>query len=325
MRALNYLLAMAAAGAMLAGCEKDDVIVDGPEPEPSSTYRPATLDSSPYCSRVFDYTPAPGQFIGETVTGGMTGNETTPALAAQWAEERLANGSFVSLGSFGGYIVVGFDHSITNSGGSYDFAIVGNAYVSAQGGSNEPGIVYVMQDANGNGLPDDTWYELRGSETGKADVRRDYSVTYYRPTADASPVEWVDSDGNRGTVDYIAFIHKQPSYYPQWIDAASYTLSGTLLPARNTEDAATGFWNNAPYGWGYADNFGSDILDPAAKDAAARTNGFAIANAIDAAGAAVDLKYIDFVKVQTGVLAKSGHLGEVSTEVFGVYDYHLLQ
>ena len=43
------------------------------------------------------------------------------------------------------------------------FAIQGNAFDS----SNEPGIVWVMQDVNGNGLPDDEWYELRGSETGE--------------------------------------------------------------------------------------------------------------------------------------------------------------
>lgn len=31
------------------------------------------------------------------------------------------------LGSFGGYVIVGFDHSIPNKGG-YDFAIQGNAF-----------------------------------------------------------------------------------------------------------------------------------------------------------------------------------------------------
>ena len=32
------------------------------------------------------------------------------------------------------------------------------------------------------------------------------------------------------------------------------------------------------------------------------------------------LAYIDFVKIQTGVLAQSGDLGETSTEVFSVRD-----
>ena len=32
---------------------------------------------------------------------------------------------------------------------------------------------------------------------------------------------------------------------------------------------------------------------------------------------------MDFVKVQTGIQAKSGWLGEISTEVFGVFDYNM--
>lgn len=309
----------------LASCEKDDVIIEDPvEPDkPESVYRPATAESSAYSTRVFEYTPAPGQFIGETVVGGMTGEETTPEAAAQWAEKRLESHQYVSLGSFGGYIVVGFDHSILANTNGYDLAVEGNPFLSTQGGSNEPGIVYVMQDTNGNGLPDDTWYELKGSETDKSGTRRDYSVTYFRPGSDNSPVQWVDCDGKSGTIDYLAMFHKQPSYYPQWIESDSYTLSGTLLASRNVHDSETGFWNNAAYAWGYADNFGEDILDPNTTDAESRTNGFRIANAIDAAANPVKLPFIDFVKVQTGVLAKSGPLGEVSTEVFCIYDYNI--
>lgn len=67
---------------------------------------------------------------------------------------------------FRGYIIVGFDHSIPNSGNQYDFCVQGNAF----DGSSEPGIVWVMQDINGNGLPDDEWYELKGSEAGKEET-----------------------------------------------------------------------------------------------------------------------------------------------------------
>jgi hypothetical protein len=54
-------------------------------------------------------------------------------------------------------------------------------------------------------------------------------------------------------------------------------------------------------------------------------NTFKISNAIDFEGNAVELKYIDFVKVQTSVNAKSGWVGEISTEVSGIYDYKLMQ
>ena len=50
-----------------------------------------------------------------------------------------------------------------------------------------------------------------------------------------------------------------------------------------------------------------------------------VSNAIDANGNKVDLKYIDFIKVQVGVNTKSGWLGEVSTEVFGFFDYSMIQ
>ena len=46
--------------------------------------------------------------------------------------------------------------------------------------------------------------------------------------------------------------------------------------------------------------------------------------AMDAWGNAAELQYIDFVKVQCGVNAKSGHLGELSTEVFSVVDYKMV-
>ena len=102
-------------------------------------------------NKVYDYTPAPGQFINELKTGGFDGTQTTMEAAIAYAEKRLAQENWVSLGGFGGYIVVGFDHSIDNSG-DYDLAILGNSF----SGSSEPGIVWVMQDENGNGLPDDT-------------------------------------------------------------------------------------------------------------------------------------------------------------------------
>lgn len=72
----------------------------------------------------------------------------------------------VSLGGFGGYIVVGFDHTIENKSGLCDFRVLGNAFYAngaSDYGSSEPGVIQVCYDANGNGLPDDGWYEIAGS------------------------------------------------------------------------------------------------------------------------------------------------------------------
>lgn len=276
--------------------------------------------SSKLWNKVYEYTPAPGQFINElSQNTGFIGNETTPQQAIEYATKRLNKKAHVSLGSFGGYIIIGFDHSIAPSGREYDFAIQGNAFNSSSGGSNEPGIVWVMQDINGNGQPDDEWYELKGSETGIDGTIQDYEVTYYRP-APRAHTPWVDSEGNSGSVDMNAY-HGQEYYYPNWIKEDSYTLYGTRLTPRNNQDPVTGYWANNAYEWGYVDNMGSDnLVGGNVIDGSGQRNGFKIANAIYHDGTPVKLQYIDFIKVQCGVLSKSGWLGEISTEVFSFED-----
>lgn len=253
---------------------------------------------------VYDYTPAPGQFIGEIKTGGFVSTETTHEDAIAYAESRLMDERFVSLGAFGGYIIVGFDRIVDNSEG-YDFSIGGNAF----DGSSEPGVVWVMQDENGDGKPNDTWYELSGSETGKAETIQNYTITYYRPEASKMDVAWSDNMGGSGIVEYLEDFHNQNFYYPAWIEADSYTLRGTLLKSRSYDSSGNGSkWVNPAFGWGYADNASTiDNLN--------RENHFEISNAIDEQGNAVKLEYIDFIKVQSAIQQQCGWIGEVSTEV----------
>ncbi len=286
------------------------VCVDASEKE---RMRPASGASSPFSNKVFEFLPAPGQFVDET------GSPATLTEANAWAEERLKSRRYVSLGAFGGYIIVGFDHSVPASETSYDLVIEGNAFLSDEGGSNEPGIVWVMQDVNGNGLPDDEWYELRGCEYDNKATRQNTYVTYFRPAGPGMNVEWTDADGKRGEVTFLSdLFDKDRVYFPAWITASSYTLYGTMIPARNTYDPSTGFWHNAPYGWGYADNIGSDEIKEG--DSYGQYNGFKFSNAVFADGTPVDLEYVDFVKVQTGVQAQSGPVGEISTEVLSFRD-----
>ena len=275
-------------------------------------YREATAASNSDCNRVYDYTPAPGQFIGDKYTAA------TPTEACSVALQRMQKGQYISLGGFGGYIVVGFDHSITNGEG-YDFAVGGNSFNS----SSEPGIVWVMQDENGDGEPNDTWYELAGSETGKSGTIRNYAVTYYRPSGAGMSVQWVDSMGNSGVIAYLPTYHKQDYYYPEWIAAESYTLSGTRLEARNYDKYGNGaMWIQPPYDWGYADNYSSidRLAEGEGSESTAMPNGFDISKAIDHRGESIELGFVDFVKVQTACNTSSGWLGENSTEVFGIYD-----
>ena len=260
-------------------------------------------------NKVFEYTPAPGQFINE----GMDGINT-PKAAADYALNQLERGLFVSLGGFGGYIVMGFDHSVRNSGG-YDIQIGGNSF----DGSSEPGIVYVMQDKNRNGLPDDTWYELKGSEYGKPETKSDYAVTYTRPIEDNDDITWIDNYGNKGVIEHNKF-HSQ-SYYPAWIEEDSYTLSGTCLNSQTVQDS--GIWKNKAFDWGYSDNFSA--VDKLSDQVQGNYNHFRISDAVTADGKPAMLQYIDFVKVQTGVNAQAGSIGEVSTEVFMTRDYNIIK
>ena len=73
------------------------------------------LTVNPYISRVFEYMPAPGQFIN---TLPAATEEDTPQTMAQKAEDAIANnaGGMICLGAFGGYVVFGFDHPVANSG-----------------------------------------------------------------------------------------------------------------------------------------------------------------------------------------------------------------
>lgn len=270
---------------------------------PEGTYkREAGPDSSPMANKVYEFTPAPGQFINEGYT------VSSAAEACGYAEDRLASSLFVSLGAFGGYLIAGFDHSVENKGG-YDLQISGNAHDS----SSEPGIVWVMQDENGNGLPDDTWYELRGSEYGKPETIMDYAVTYYRPEGPSMSVTWTDNRGNSGTIDYLGAYHRQEYYYPLWIKTDSYTLRGTRLQDRLEDANGNGtLWIGHPFEWGYVDNYGGEDIDK-----------FRISDAVRHDGTAADLSYIDFVKIQCGVQSKGGWTGEQSTEITLIRDLHL--
>ena len=293
------------------------------------------IAQSPYINRVYEYRPAPGQFVNE-----MPSYEEgdTPEDMARKAEECIAHDErvLISLGSYGGYVTFGFDHMIENRPGKMDFQILGNAFysnanpnpnASKEGGSCEPGIVMVSHDANGNGEPDDAWYELAGSEYDNPATVHNYRITYYRPDEnkertpnpdykfinDTSYVRWTDNMGNTGHV-YRNVYHHQ-SYYPQWIDADSLTFEGALLADNYVDESGMGnYYVQYAYAWGYVDNHPN--TDNRSK--------FNIEWAVDHEGKRVSLPGIHFVKVYCAVNQYCGWLGETSTEIMGAYDLHLV-
>ena len=322
----RLVLGMLLAGGLGVSCSEGEDVRD----------TPSGKGSTPYVTRVLDFRPAVGQFtnqLPEYEEGDTQETMNRKALEAIGNNRR----GMISLGGFGGYVVVGFDHTIENRAGLCDFRVLGNAFYAngqTEYGSSEPGVIEVAWDANGNGMPDaDEWYEIAGSsypaaaETwlGKAaeagnDVETilGYEITYYRPDKEpGAPTEeyirWKDNQGKSG---YKAMnsTHRQ-SYYPQWIDAAELTFRGTRLPQNGIDLSGVG--NNYAlykFGYGYADNELNNS-DRSAID---------IDWAVDGAGKPVSLPGVDFIRIHTGVNQENGWLGECSTEIMGVEDLHLL-
>lgn len=288
---------------------------------------------SPYTAIGYEYRPAPGQFVNQTPVYEEGDDEASMALKAG---QCLANNEMVTLGAYGGYVTFGFDHTVLNRSG-YDFKILGNsfysdiaAYASRRGGSCEPGIVMVSIDENGNGLPDDAWYELAGSAYAYPDsCRHAYSITYFRPdedkeavldpddtsVSDAEYVTWVDVDGTVGFIPKNVF-HSQ-EYYPKWIAADEMTFSGSLLAPNAEETSGKGrYYVLYSYGWGYVDNHPNSLDDLISFD---------IDWAVDSRGNSVALPGVDFIRVYTGVNQECGWLGETSTEVGRATDLNLAE
>jgi hypothetical protein len=292
---LNFVKIMAillVICAFWSACKKDQKV--NPEPQ-QSPIRPVIASSNAYVTQLFEFNPAPGQFINTGLA------DTVAATGTLKTDQGL-----VSLGAFGGYIIVGFDHTVLNKHDSTDFVVYGNAFSLF----SEPGVIWVMQDTNGNGKPDDTWYEIRGSAYHAPGYMRNYSVTYTRPACDTCSVPWKDNQGKTGVVQTNIF-NTQP-YFPLGIKGNTATYTGTLIPSSKIDTDDPTYITSASWDYGYSDNTaGGDKI--------------AISSAMDKDGNHVELKGIDFVKVQTGELFNMGWLGEQSTEFCGAADLSLLK
>jgi len=276
----------------------------------------AMADNSPYIARVYDYMPAPGQFVN--VMPPCDAEDTQDSINAR-VEARLCgvtSGSGICLGGYGGYVVFGFDHPVVNSH-DYDVKIYGNAMQSASsggvaGGSAEPGIIVVGVDEDGDGFPSsaDRWYEIAGGMYSQS--QHGYTITYYKPVgALTDTIRWTSNDVNpdstSGHVERNSF-HSQ-AYWPMWATSETLTFTGTKIP--NTAYVLGGSWFLPFLGEGYVDNLPNN-----------QEQGFKIDWAVDDLGRNVSLDHIDFVKVYTGQLQVCGWLGETSTEIYGAEDLH---
>jgi len=225
-------------------------------------------------------------------------NETIESMRAK-AEHQLKGlpDGMVTLGCFGGSLTFAFQSAVQNVTGSNDFRIFGNAFVN----SAEPGIVEVSVDENRNGLPDDAWYELAGSEYSKPTTLKNYSITYFKPSSKSDSVFYRD---NQGITGYVT------GGYPMW-QGDSIVCRGSLLAPSAVKNTA-GYWALKNLAWGYADN----------QPNSSEFSCFDIDWAVNSAGLTQHLDAIDFIRVYTGVNQNAGWVGELSTEICGAENLH---
>lgn len=325
-KTMGTLTVMLFCSAILISCSKEE-----------TTPKDGQGTGTPYITKVLDYVPGPGQFVNvmpEFQEGDTQEKMNAKVLAAIGNNNKQT----ITLGGFGGYVTVGFDHTIENVKGKRDFKVLGNAFSgkgtepgnNVSSGSFEPGIIMVAYDKNKNGKPDtDEWYEIYGSahkgeetwykelESAGNDINlyKDYEITYYKPTDNAvKDIKWTDNKGKEGVIEANQF-HQQP-YFPQWIEGSKLKFKGTRLPQNGINKGT----DEAPYfalysfSYGYADNAVNDS-EGAEID---------IDWAMDSTGQPANLPGVDFIKIYTGVNQVNGWLGECSTEVSGIEDLHLI-
>jgi len=261
-----------------------------PDPQPEDTTK-----YSPYILRVYEYMPAMGQFVNELPTYETGDDAEAMCRKCEMAIANNAKG-MISLGGWGGYVTFGFDHPVQNKEGR-DIQILGNAFYmtgSTEYGSSEPGIVLVSRDGNGNGLPDDIWYELKGCLYDSAATVHHFSRTYTRAG------------------DTLQNPFHQHPYYPQWLTEDEYTLTGALLPSQSVVISGQNVQRILDYG--YVDNKPNKDVEGTSFD---------LSWAVDANGQAVQLNEVDFIRVYNAVDEILGNTGELSTEVCGAVDLHI--
>ncbi len=272
-----------------------------------------SINFSPYATLIIEYKPAAGQFINKPPFG--TPDDASSVLGPP-------NGTIISLGGFGGYIIVGFEQAIKNDPQNpygVDFTVRGNAMSNW----TEPGAVMVMKDENGNGEADDTWYELAGSEY-HFNTAEQVNMTYFNPKyPSAKDVIWSTDKGEEGVLRANTF-HRQP-YYPQPTifdnaGADQETYPGKKINIR-VDRSNPSFITSNSFTFGYVDNKlvnnnPTVPTNPYFNDENGNSSdGFDIAWAVDENGNPVALDEIHFVKVYNAAQEDAGWLGEASTEV----------
>lgn len=263
-------------------------------------FRTATKESSAYLTTVFEYKPAPSDLT--TIDRYMDFNSIIGN-----------NNNSLDLGAWGGYVIAGFDHTISNREGK-EIVVFSDIF----DGASEPAIVVVSFDSNGNNKPDDKWFELAGSEYYAEKTIHNYEITYTNPHG-KKDIPWEDNQGETGSL----IMFSESEYYPNFIpEQESVVFKGTKL-----ETKASPTYNHPIYGffpwkpareWGYASNYSEEYL-------IFNGNTFDIDWAVDNEGKKVTLPGVDFIKIYTAENANVGWKAITAASIKSVADLSLIE
>jgi len=264
---------------------------------------------SPYITKIYDYKYGPGQHAS-LIPAYWKGDDF---IGQPW----IGTKQYTSLGGWGGYIIAGFDHVVKNAEGA-DFAVF-----TQPGPSSEPAVVFVMNDVNSDGIPNDgEWAEIIGSEYNHPETIHDYKVTYYKPVGNGN-ITWKD---NKGNSDELKPVFESSSWWwSGYGNSSEVVFTGVKLPnayknISTQPEIENWILNPGMFTYGYAECYNN--LD---YNISLKANLFDISNAVDKTGNKVNLAGISFIKIQSGVFQVAGWLNEISTEVSGAADLSLIE
>lgn len=274
-----------------------------------------------FADRVVEYSPAPGQLVTDPDY-----NAPARALGAPEGGGTI-NGAatgVVTLGGFGGTLVLAFDETVEDDPRNYlglDAIIFGNAFWQCFDGCiasipnrrwGEAGVIEIALDTNENGLADDVWYVIPGSSLSDPPASALRDGAYELPDEFAPPPPFFLINDLSAGEAHAGYADLSPTLL-----LGDYT--GALgAPGENTIDdeeddplVDPGAFYTAP------DDPAIVGIDPASCGGDA----FDIAWAVDpVTGAPANLPGFDFIRIRTAVDASLGPLGEISTEIDAVSD-----
>lgn len=288
----------------------------------------------PFASAVVEYAPAPGQFVNHTDFNDPQDALGPPTGAGTGAP---SNSSVVTLGGFGGFIVLGFDHLVEDDPRNpygMDAIVYGNAFWvggNPQRHWAECVTIEISLDSNGNQAADDPWYLIPGShiidpmesylqmawDDDTADTQFPPSLSSWIP--DGMAGEWSSDGFELSAALFGATVVVNPSSSSALEGIFGYgDYSPTLLLGDMDGDNVVDDASMTPtqfYTWP------DDPMAVGVTRGAGGGDAFDIAWAIDAdTNLPVELQGFHFIRLTTAVSAVSPTFGEKSGEIDAVAD-----